>query len=222
MPIAVEQPKAGQMRVVLVDKPGSVQTVIRFYMPGPKADDANRIKLELLNTILGGSFTSRLNQNLREKNGYTYGARSSYAMSKGVGYMTASADVQAEVTGKALKEFLAEFARIRSGDVSEEEARKSRETNRIEIVQGFQGLNGVIGTAQGIEEKGRPFASLAADLAAMNSVKEGDLNGLSKGAIPLENAVLVLVGDRKLIEEQVKDLQLPRAQVLSVNGKSVE
>lgn len=222
MPIAVEPPAPAPMRLVLVDKPGSVQTVIRFYMPGPKADDPNRIKLDLLNTILGGSFTSRLNQNLREKNGYTYGARSGYSMSKGIGYMTASADVQAEVTGAALKEFLAEFARIRSGDISEEEARKSRETNRIEIVQGFEGLDGVISTAEDHERKGRPFQTIAADLAAMNSVSETDLNGLSKTAVPIDNAVLVLVGDRKLIEEQIKELKLPKPEQRNVRGESIE
>lgn len=220
-PMAVEQPKAAPMRVVLVDKPGAVQTVIRFYMPGPKSSDPNRVKFELLNTILGGSFTSRLNQNLREDKGYTYGARSSYNMARSVGYMSAGADVQAEVTGAALKEFLAEFGAIRGGDVKAEEARKTRETNRMEIVQGFQGLSGVINTAESLEVAGRPFDSLAADLSAMSSISESDLNALANKAIPLENALLVLVGDRKLIESQLSGLDLPKPELRTVRGELV-
>ncbi len=222
VPTAVEQPKTADMRLVLVDKPGSVQTVIRYYMPGPKANDPNRVTLELLNTILGGSFTSRLNQNLREDKGYTYGARSSYVMARGVGYMTAGADVQAEVTGAALKEFMSEFEKIRGGDISDEEARKTRETNRLEVVQGFQGLSGLLSTAQDLEEKGRPFASLGADMAKMAKVTEDDLNRLAGASIPVDDAVLVLVGDLALIRDQIKDLNLPKPEIRNVNGELVE
>lgn len=222
VPTAVEQPKAGPMRLVIVDKPGSVQTVIRFYMPGPKADDPNRVKLELLNTILGGSFTSRLNQNLREAHGFTYGARSSYAMARGVGYMTAGADVQAEVTGPALKEFMAEFARIRGGDISEAEARKTRETNRLEVVQAFQGLSGIISTAETNEELGRPFSTVGEDLSRISKVNEQELNKLAESSIPVDHAVLVLVGDLNTIQKQIKDLKLPAPEIRTVDGALVK
>jgi zinc protease len=110
-------------RVVLVDKPGAVQTVIRFYLPAPAYQDAGRVPRTLLNTILGGSFTSRLNQNLRERNGFTYGAGSRFLAEPQVGYFVATSNVQAVVTGAALREFLHEFAAIRSGDVSAEARR---------------------------------------------------------------------------------------------------
>ncbi|HWL92302.1 MAG TPA: pitrilysin family protein [Phycisphaerae bacterium] len=217
--IAVEPPPSGSSRLVVVDKPGSVQTVIRYYMPGPKADDADRVRYDLLNTILGGSFTSRLNQNLREDKGYTYGARSSFTMARRLGYMSAAADVQAEVTGAALREFVKELTGIRTANVSADEARKAAETNRMDIVQGFQGLSGLIATAQDLEKKGRPFESLAADLKAIAAADAAGLNALANRAIPLDNAVLVLVGDRTIIEKQIKDLGLPRAEFRTTRGE---
>jgi predicted Zn-dependent peptidase len=207
-----------KLKVVLVDKPEAVQTVIRFYMPGPIYKNPDRVKLELLNTILGGSFTSRLNQNLREDHGYTYGARTKYEMEPSTGYFIAAADVQAEHTGEALKEFLAEFKRARKGDISKDEAAKSRETNRNERVESFQGLGGLLSTAVELEENGLPFSTVADDLKSMTVAKEVDLNHLASSAIPLEQAVLVLVGDKKLVTDQLKGLELPAPVELTVRG----
>jgi predicted Zn-dependent peptidase len=88
------------LRVLIVDRPDAVQTVIRFVMPGVKYKDERRTTLRLMNTILGGSFTSRLNQNLREDHGYTYGARSRFSMEPSAGHFIASANVKADVTGR--------------------------------------------------------------------------------------------------------------------------
>ena len=219
--VATKEPVNKALRVVVVNKADSVQTVVQFYMPGPKHSDPRRIRFNLLNTILGGSFTSRLNQNLRERNGYTYGARSRFAMSPSTGYLLASSNVQADVTGPALREFLKEFARIRAGDISTEEARKTRETNRMSTIQSFQGLGGVIGTAEDRELNGLSFASLGDDLAAMTAVSQGDLNALAKTAVPLEEALLVLVGDKKVIMKQLEGLGLPTPTELTVRGEPV-
>jgi predicted Zn-dependent peptidase len=215
---SLPHPSNKSLKVVLVDKPAAVQTVIRFYMPGPAYKNPNRVKLELLNTILGGSFTSRLNQNLREEHGYTYGARTNYEMEPSAGYFLAAADVQAEHTGEALKEFLAEFNRARKGDISKDETAKSREANRNQRVESFQGLGGLLRTAVELEESGLPFSTVADDLKSMNSASETDLNHLANSAIPLDQAVLVLVGDKKLIIDQLKVLDLPAPVELNVRG----
>ncbi len=214
-------PANDKMRLVLVDKPGAVQTVIRFYMPGPKYSDPNRVDYDLLNTILGGSFTSRLNQNLRERNGFTYGARSSFVMTPTTGYFYAGSDVGSEVTGAALREFYNEFNALRSGDVTEEEARKTRETNRMGMIQSFQGLGGLIAIAQTLESNGLPFRSLGDDLSTIAAATEADLNGLAPSALPLDQALLVLVGDKAAILEQIKDLDLPEPEELTVTGDPV-
>ena len=156
-----------------MDKPESVQTVIRFYLPGPVYADPNRVKLTLLNTIFGGSFTSRLNQNLREQHGYTYGAGSRYFMDPQIGFFLAYANVQAEVTGEALKEFLKEFASIRSGDISDEEVSKARASFRTDLVQDYENLGAVLQSAVTLLRNRRPFDGPAADLKASAVERRG-------------------------------------------------
>ncbi|HPF37756.1 MAG TPA: pitrilysin family protein [Phycisphaerae bacterium] len=219
--IASEAPANQSMRVVLVDKPGAVQTVIQFYMPGPTYSDTKRVDYEMLNTILGGSFTSRLNQNLRERNGFTYGARSSFAMSPTTGYLVAASNVQADVTGPALREFLTEFNRMRNGDISADDTSKSQETNRMSEIQSFQGLDGVIRAAEERALNGLPFSSLGDDLSAIAAATPEALNTLAKRAIPLERALLVLVGDRETILRQLDGLNLPTPTEVDVNGSPV-
>jgi len=215
---AAKPPRGGQ-RVYLVDKPGSEQTVIRFYMPGPKFTDPQRVPYELLSTILGGSFTSRLNQNLRERNGYTYGARARYAMSPTNGYLLASADVQTEVTGPALKEFLYEFQQIRADTITPEEAGKARETYVVSTVRDFEGLRGLVSAAQQLDRNGLPFSTLGEDLEKARRVAAADLSRISKAAVPIEDAVLILVGDREKVLEQIRQAGLPAPIELTVTGE---
>ncbi len=213
------KPDTRAMRVVIVDRPEAVQTVIRFYMPAENYSDPRRVPLELLNIILGGSFTSRLNQNLRERNGFTYGARSGYVMDPKVGYMSAGSNVFANVTGPALKEFLAEFAAIRAGDISPDEAGKARTTRRGDMVESMEGLTGLVNTAARMVWNGRSFAELGSDLQSAQKVSEAELNKLAKDAIPLEQAVLVLVGDKALILEQMQGLNLPKPEEWTATGE---
>jgi zinc protease len=210
------------LRVYIVDRPEAVQTVIRFITPGPRYQNQERPRLRLLNTILGGSFTSRLNQNLREKNGYTYGARSAFQMLPSAGYFVASASVKADVTGAALKEFMSEFDRLRQGTVSAEEATKARETIKADTVQDFAGLSGLLGAAVEPLTAGAPFATIGQDLRAMAGVSEKELNALANAAVPIERGVLVLVGDRGLILEQIKDLGLPAPSIVDAQGEPVK
>jgi predicted Zn-dependent peptidase len=216
--IEVTQPQIGPLRVVLIDKPDAVQTVIRFFLPGPAYGDPNRVKLQLLNTILGGSFTSRLNQNLREEHGYTYGAGCRYMMDPDVGFFIAYSNVQADVTGDALKQFLKEFRSIRSGDVSAEEVDKARASFRTSMVQNYENLGSVLQSAVSLLRGGRPFDGPAADLQASSLVSDDQLNALAKPAVPLEKGVLVLVGDRQTILDQIRDLDLPEVIELTVTG----
>ena len=213
------KPANQYLRVVYVDKEDATQTVIRFIMPGFRYRDPYRVSHELLNTIFGGSFTSRLNQNLREDHGYTYGAGSRMNMNRSVGYTIAAATVQADVTGAAIGEFLKEFERIRAGDVTEEEAMKTRETNRMDAIESFQGLNGLIRTAEELALNRLPFSTIGDDLNRIASITEDDLNAVASAAFPMEEALLVLVGDREVIMEQLAGLGLPTPTELTVRGE---
>ncbi|HZJ70397.1 MAG TPA: insulinase family protein, partial [Planctomycetota bacterium] len=93
-PAAALQPP----RAVLVDRPDAPQTVVSFIMPGQAGTDPERIPADVLNSLFGGSFTSRLNQNLREDKGYTYGAYSSFGATRFRGTWVSSAEVRTDVT----------------------------------------------------------------------------------------------------------------------------
>jgi zinc protease len=207
------------LRVILVQREDAPQTVVRFFMPGPRGDDPDRVRYELLNTIMGGTFACRLNTNLREEHGYTYGAGSGYTMTRSTGYVYAYADVQTEVTGAALEEFLGEFRRISGGDVTPKEAQKARETNRMEYMERFQGLRGLIRTAIDLEEKGLPFSVIGEDLSAIARTDAKDLNDLAPKAFPFDRGVIILVGDRRAIEQQLEGLGLPEVEEYSVSGE---
>jgi predicted Zn-dependent peptidase len=211
------------LRVGVVDRPGATQTFIRFAAPGVPLRDGSRVQRELLNTALGGSFTSRLNQNLREDHGYTYGARSNFAMGPSTGAFTAGASVQAEVTGKALVEFLKEFDRIRTGDIADAEVAKARETRRSDLVRSFGQLSGLLGAASEFEAAGLPYSTLASDIAAAEKASAGELNALARTAVNYDQGVLVLVGDKATILEQLKDVPgLPAPTIYEPTGEPVK
>ncbi|HET8647962.1 MAG TPA: pitrilysin family protein, partial [Vicinamibacteria bacterium] len=105
-------PQVKGRRIVLIDKPGAAQSLLRVGRVGPPRNTADYHALEVMNTLLGGSFTSRLNDNLREQHGYAYGAGSGFGYRLAGGTFQAAADVQTQSTAEALSEVLKELARI--------------------------------------------------------------------------------------------------------------
>ena len=105
-------PREAQPRRLLLQRDGSVQSTLRLASPALPATDPEAIPLQLAGTVLGGSFSSRVMQNLREDKGYTYGARAGASSSARGGHVIASADVRNEVTGASLAEFFKEYRRI--------------------------------------------------------------------------------------------------------------
>lgn len=207
-----------ELRVYIVDRPGAVQTVVRFVMPAPRYDSPNRAANSLINTLFGGSFTSRLNQNLRERNGFTYGARSSFIPSRTTGAFVAGAAIRADATGPAVAEFLKEFQALRSGTISAEELLKSRETARNDTVEGFQGLSGILASAVRPLAVGASYDTIASDLASLDSLTTDALNQAATAAVTLDRGVLVLVGDKGLLLEHLKGLPLPAPILVDVHG----
>lgn len=205
-PRQVTSPASGdKLRVFLVHKPGATQTQIRFTAPGAPFSDPARGPLDALNTIIGGSFTSRLNNNLRETHGYTYGARSSFNMHPTVGTFTAGASVQAAVTGPALKEFFNEFARLAKGDITVDEATKARETVRNDTVKSLSNLEGLSSLLAERISARLPLSTIGTDLDAVAGAQPADLNKLSTSRVRMNQGVLVLVGDKATIMSQIKD-----------------
>ncbi|RYG70395.1 insulinase family protein, partial [bacterium] len=194
LPTPVAPTPQGQ-RVVIVDRPGAVQTVVNVIAPGVAYGDPNRTGLTAVSTILGGSFTSRLNQNLRERNGYTYGAGSRFGFQPNLGTFGVSTQVRSDVTGASLREILKEIAAIQTGDITSDETTKAATTLRQNEIESLGTLQGLVGSAADLATYGVDFpAGLTSDLSAFGTLNAAGLNSLAKSGIDFSHAVIVLVG----------------------------
>ncbi len=209
-----QQPANQTQRVVIVDRPGSSQTAIRFMFPAPLASDPISNQLLSLNLLLGDTFTSRLMQNLREDKGYTYGASSSLRQNQQAAYLRVAADVEASVTGASLIEFLKEFKRLSGGDITPDEASKTAAVRRFNTISSLSTLDGLIGSAEDLYAQGKPFSSLGTTLDELASFDAASLNAVAPSLLPLEKSLLVLVGDKDLILGQLTDLGLPEPELV--------
>ena len=109
-----------ETKIFIIDKPEAAQSIIRIGHFGQSRKSPDYFPITLMNTILGGSFTSRLNYNLREPNGFTYGARSYFIMGKDIGPFIALSSVQTNSTSQSIKEFFNEFFKIKENVTNEE------------------------------------------------------------------------------------------------------
>lgn len=199
---------------VMVDAPGATQTSIRWAFPQGNVASPERLSLQAVSTILGGSFTSRLNQNLREKNGYTYGAAVRFDLQPTYGLATVTTNVRTEVTGASLKEIIAELNKIGTGDISETEAKKAIALQRNNLVERLGTLNAVSTAFMVSVLKGQPANQDALDYAALGSLSAAQINSAAKAMFPRAKSVLVLVGDKAKIASQLAGLGLPEPKLI--------
>lgn len=122
----IEAPPRTGRRILLVDRPGSVQSVLRLGHAAPHRGHADYVPIRLVGTVLGGAFTSRLNHLIREVRGYTYGMRAEYGMARRFGRFVVSSSVQNAVTAPALVDTVAEIARTQAEGVTEDELAVAR------------------------------------------------------------------------------------------------
>ncbi|MFY1617342.1 M16 family metallopeptidase [Micromonospora sp. WMMD736] len=122
----IEVPLRADRRIILVDRPGSVQSTLRLGHPSPHRAHPDHVPMTLAGTVLGGAFTSRLNHLIREVRGYTYGIRGEFASSRRFGRFAVSSGVQTAVTTPALVEAVGEIARTQAEGVTEDELAVAR------------------------------------------------------------------------------------------------
>jgi len=209
-PLVAEVPNApqlGKRQIYLVDKPEAAQSQIRIGWVGVPRSTPDFAVLEVLNTVLGGSFTSRLNQNLREKNGYAYGASSGFDMRLSAGPFVAAAGVQTDKTADALREFFNELNGMLT-PVPAEELNKAKNY----VALGFPGEFETTGDmARKLEELviyNLPETTFSNFVPAVTAVTAADLQRAAARFIQPEKMAVVVVGDLKVIEGPIRALNL--------------
>jgi len=210
-----DAPQVAARQVYLIDKPGAPQSQIYIGGVGVARSTADYFPLQVMNTLLGGSFTSRLNQNLREDHGYTYGAGSGFAMRQAAGPFQASSGVQTEVTAEALKEFFNELNGILEPVPADELAR-----GKNYIAFGFPGeFETAAAISSRLEELliyKLPLDYFEHYVQNVQAVTAADVQRVARKYILPAKFAVVVVGDRKAIEAPVRALNLGALQVMTV------
>ncbi|MGB2959379.1 MAG: pitrilysin family protein [Bacteroidota bacterium] len=202
-------------KVLLVDRPGSAQTRIQIGQIGAARLTEDYYSLTVLNTILGGSFASRLNNNLREEHGYSYGAGSRFDFRPLPGPFFAAASVQSDVTDSALVEFLNELDAIRE-PVPEDELARAKNYVALRFPAGFQSVTDIVNQLDDLFVYGLPDDYFNTYTSRISSVTGDDVHRAAKRYIDPEHLLIVLVGDRKVIESGVKALDIGPVESLTI------
>jgi predicted Zn-dependent peptidase len=202
-------------RIYLVDKPGAAQTEIRIGRIGVPRKTNDYYAISVMNTILGGSFTSRLNQNLREQHGYSYGAFSSFSFRPLPGPFIASAAVQTEVTDKALAEFIKELNRILK-PVTDDELVRGKNYVALSFPSEFQNVGQIAGNLQELVIYDLPDDYFNNYTSRILAIDKKDVQRVAKKYIDPEKVAIILVGDRAKIEGGVRALNLGPIELLTI------
>ena len=209
-PLVADVPNAPQLtkrQVYLVDKPEAAQSQIRIGWVGVSRSTPDYAVLEVLNTVLGGSFTSRLNQNLREKNGYAYGASSGFDMRLSAGPFLAAAGVQTDKTADALKEFFNELNGILT-PVPPDELAKARNYVALGFPGEFETTSDMARKLEELVIYNLPDTTFSDFVPSVTAVTAADLQRAAARFIQPERMAVVVVGDLKVIEGPIRALNL--------------
>jgi predicted Zn-dependent peptidase len=211
---AVEPP--AKREVYIVDKPGAPQTQIRIGTIGVPRSTADYFPLQVMNTVLGGSFSSRLNMNLREKNGYTYGASSGFEMRAEAGPFAAAAGVQTDKTSEALKEFFSELNAILQ-PVPADELARAKNYVALRFPSGFEATSDISRRLEEVLVYRLPEDYFSKYVQNIEAVTAADVQRVARQYIEPDRLVVVVVGDRKVIEPGIRALNLGEIKTLGID-----
>ena len=209
-------PQLTAREVSIVDIPGSEQSQIRIGWVGVPRSTPDDFALQVLNTVLGGSFTSRLNQNLREEHGYSYGASSRFDMRLSPGPFTAGAGVQTDKTAESLQEFFKELAAIGT-PIGEDELAKAKNYLALGFPGDFETIGDLAGRLEELAVYKLPDLYYAEYTANIRAVTAAAVQRAAATYIQPGKFAVVVVGDRQKIEPGIRALNLGPVRVLSVD-----
>ena len=211
-------PKGPWPRLVVVDRPDAPQAVIAALQPGIAASDPEEAPLWRVNDAIGGGFTSRLNQDLREEHGYTYGAKSRFSRSRGAGQVVAWANVVTDKTGDALAAMLADLRKFADGGLTTDEVERTRSQARGELVSVYQSDEGIAGHLAADASLGLPSDWQAKSSERRESAQKPELDALAKKFYDPASAILVVVGPRARVQSMIDKLGLPPPEIRDAEG----
>ena len=212
-------PELQPAKIYLVDKPGAAQSVFNIGLPGPPRNTPDYFALQVLNTILGGMFQSRLNANIREQKGYSYGVNSGFSYGKGPGAFRAGGAIVSNKTDLALIEFMKELKGI-VGDIpiTDEEIKTAKESLIQRLPQRFASVNGISDAISSLTVQGLPDDYYQTYAKNVSAVTKEDLLRVAKRYIDLNHLYIVIVGNRAEIEAGLKATNIAPITYVDIEG----
>lgn len=207
--------------IYLVDRPGAAQSVISIGQVGVERTTPDYFPLLVLNTMLGGQFVSRVNLNLREDKGYTYGARTSFDYRRGAGPFAASAGVQTAVTKEAVQEFMKELRGVR-GEIPV--TAQELEYNKQAIIRGFprsfETPDQIATRLAQVALYGLPDEYYNSYIERVKAVSLDDVKRVANKYLEPSRMAILVVGDRKQIEPGLRAMDGATVTILDAEGRA--
>lgn len=190
--------------IEVIDRPGAPQSTIYLGMPAVSPSDADYVKFTVMDSLLGGSFGSRITSNIRENKGYTYSPGSFIWNRYKTGYWIESADVTTESTGASIKEILYEIDRLKKEPPSEAELQGIK--NYMVGIYVLQNSNrsGVLGQIENVDYNELGSNYLPKYIGSVSAVTPADVSEMVRKYLAAEKMTIVVVGDRAKIDSQLK------------------
>ncbi len=219
---SVPEPTAATRRIIIVDKPGAPQTVLLAFGLGVPRSTPDYPSLLIMNDVLGGLFSSRINMNLREQHGYTYGAFSAFAFHRFGGLLYSGSAVRTDVTAPATKELVAELERITTDPPTAKELKLAQESETRSVPGQFETARGTSALMSELFVYHLPdsyYAMLPEQFAA---VTPEQVKQAADTHVHPQQMLIVAVGDRTKIEPGMKALNLGSIEYRNEMGDPVQ
>ena len=208
--------------IYLVDKPGAAQSTFSLGELGPPRDTPDYYALRVMNEMLGVLFQSRLNHNIREVKGYSYGVGSGFAFGKGPGAFRAGGEIVTAKSDSALIEFMKELRDIRGPrPPSDDELAQAKASLVQSLPASFASVNGINGSIATIYTQGLPEDYYKRFAAAVGVVTKDDVVRVAQQYIDPEHLAIVIVGDRQKIEGPLAATKIAPIVWLDVDGNPI-
>ena len=216
---ALAAPTTTAARVVVVDKPGSPQTQVRVASIGAARSSPDFRPMQVMNLALGGLFSSRINMNLREQHGYTYGASSQFSFRRAPGPFQVASGVRTDVTGPAVSEIFKEVKGMIDRPVSDDELKKAKDSLSNSLPGAFESSANAVSNFSNvfIYDLGLDYYTRYAE--QVNAVTADQALAAAKKYLVPNAMVVVAVGDKAKIEPQLKKLNLGAIETRDTEGR---
>jgi len=206
--------------VYLVDKPGAVQSVIQVGRRWVDRRDPRYMATLVGNHLLGEDFLSRLNQNLREEHGYTYGAGSAFTFHRSKSVWRVSTSVRTDATAPALKEILKELDSLPAAKpITAEELGKARSAEARSFPENFESPSGIAGELSELADFDLPPDTLETFLPDLEKVSLAEVQKSMTEVVAPADRLILVVGDRKTVEPELRRAGLTKIRVVTHDGK---